>query len=44
MTKIRASLLAAFPHTLPILTGFLFLGITYGITMKAAGFRSGIPC
>lgn len=29
---------AAFPKTLPILTGFLFLGITYGIYMNTSGF------
>lgn len=34
----RKALLAAFPHTLPILTGFLFLGMTYGIFMKVSGF------
>ena len=26
----RRALRAAFPHTVPILTGFLFLGMTYG--------------
>lgn len=36
-TKTRA-LKAAFPHTIPILAGFLFLGMTYGIYMNAAGF------
>lgn len=34
----RAALRAAFPPTIPILTGFLFLGITYGIYMKVSGF------
>ena len=28
----------AFPITLPVLAGYIFLGIAYGITMKAAGF------
>lgn len=28
---------AAFPHTLPVLTGFAFLGIAYGILMRAQG-------
>ena len=32
------ALKAAFPYTIPILTGFLFLGITYGIYMNAQGF------
>lgn len=34
----RAALRAALPPTIPILTGFLFLGITYGIYMKVSGF------
>ncbi|HIS52028.1 MAG TPA: AzlC family ABC transporter permease [Candidatus Onthomonas avicola] len=32
------ALRAAFPHTIPILAGFLFLGITYGIYMNVSGF------
>lgn len=28
----------AFPHTIPILTGFMFLGTTYGILMSTSGF------
>lgn len=35
---IRAALRAAFPPTIPILTGYLFLGMTYGIYMKVSGF------
>lgn len=34
----RRALRAAFPHTLPILAGFLFLGISYGIYMHSLGF------
>lgn len=34
----REALKAAFPHTIPILTGFLFLGISYGIYMRVSGF------
>ena len=37
------ALKAAFPHTIPILTGFLFLGIAYGIYMNAAGFSPVYP-
>ena len=37
-TVRRAALKAAFPHTIPILTGFLFLGMSYGIYMKLSGF------
>ena len=33
----------AFPHTIPILTGFLFLGMTYGIYMNASGFSFWYP-
>lgn len=29
---------AAFPHTLPILAGFLFIGIAYGVYMNVSGF------
>ena len=32
------ALRAAFPHTVPILTGFLFLGMTYGMYMASLGF------
>jgi len=35
--KLRA-LKAAFPHTIPILTGFIFLGSAYGIFMNLSGF------
>ncbi len=37
------ALKAAFPYTIPILTGFLFLGISYGIYMKASGFPAIYP-
>lgn len=39
---IRA-LKAAFPHTIPILTGFCFLGMTYGIYMSVSGFAFIYP-
>jgi len=32
------ALKSAFPHTIPILAGFMFLGMTYGILMKVSGF------
>lgn len=38
-----AALKAAFPHTLPILAGFGFIGFTYGIYMRAAGFSFVYP-
>lgn len=40
---ISRAFLAAFPHTIPILTGFLFLGTTYGIYMRAEGFSFWYP-
>ena len=35
--KTRA-LQAAFPHTIPVLTGFIFLGMAYGIVMNSKGY------
>ena len=32
------ALKAAFPHTIPILAGFGFLGLTYGIYVRVQGF------
>ena len=40
--KLKA-LKAAFPHTIPIMTGFLFLGMTYGIYMNVSGFSFWYP-
>lgn len=37
------ALRAAFPYTVPILAGFLFLGIAYGIYMRSAGFSPLFP-
>ncbi len=39
-TRIDA-LGAAFPCTIPVLAGFLFLGIAYGILMKSIGYGAG---
>lgn len=39
----RKALRAAFPHTLPIMAGFLFLGAAYGIYMKVLGFEFYYP-
>lgn len=41
--KILTALIAAFPHTLPIMAGFLFLGITYGVYMHSKGFSFLYP-
>ena len=38
MNVKRKALRAAFPHTIPIMAGFLFLGIAYGIFMQSKGF------
>ena len=32
------TLRAAFPHTIPVLTGYLFLGFAYGLLMRNAGY------
>ena len=34
--KRRRALAEAFPHTVPILAGFLFLGMAYGIYMNVS--------
>ena len=39
----RKAFLAAFPYTIPIVTGFLFLGIAYGIYMNVSGFSPIYP-
>lgn len=39
----RKALKAAFPQTIPILTGFCFLGMAYGIYMSTAGFSFVYP-
>ena len=38
MNTKRRALKAAFPYTLPILAGFAFLGLAYGILMHSKGF------
>ena len=40
---LRRAASCAFPYTLPILAGFLFLGITYGIYMNVSGFSFWYP-
>jgi len=36
------SLKAAFPYTIPIMAGYMFLGIAYGFLMKTKGFGLGM--
>ncbi|MDD6214185.1 MAG: AzlC family ABC transporter permease [Firmicutes bacterium] len=40
---IKKAFKTAFPYTIPIFAGFWFLGITYGIYMKTAGFSFWYP-
>ena len=40
---ISKALVCAFPHTIPILAGFLFLGMAYGIYMNVSGFSFVYP-
>lgn len=35
---LKKAMFAAFPHTVPVLTGFLILGIAYGVLMKSKGY------
>jgi len=37
------ALKTAFPHTIPVFTGYLVLGISYGVLMTASGFPFWIP-
>lgn len=41
MNVKKKALIAAFPHTIPVLTGFLFLGIGFGVLMSAKGYGPG---
>lgn len=41
--QIIISFRAAFPYTLPIFAGFVFLGIAYGIYMNSLGFGAIYP-
>lgn len=40
---LKKALRCAFPHTIPVLTGFTFLGLTYGILMNVSGFSFWYP-
>lgn len=41
MQEKTKALQAAFPHTIPVFTGFIFLGIAYGILMNSKGYGVG---
>ena len=36
--KLKKAFKAAFPHTVPVMTGFLILGMAYGILMQTKGY------
>jgi len=38
LTEKKKALLEAFPHTIPIMTGYIFLGAAYGIIMNSKGY------
>lgn len=37
----RKALKAAFPHTIPVLTGYMFLGIAFGLLLNSKGYGPG---
>lgn len=39
-SEVYAAFKAAFPYTIPVLTGFLVLGMAYGVLMKTSGFET----
>jgi len=39
----RSALKAAFPYTIPVMTGYLVLGISYGVLITASGFPFWMP-
>ncbi|HHX13877.1 MAG TPA: branched-chain amino acid transporter AzlC [Clostridiales bacterium] len=41
ITEFRQAARAALPLTLPVLTGFLFLGIAFGVLMQTKGYHVG---
>ena len=41
MNERLKALKAAFPHTIPVFAGFIFLGIAYGILMNSKGYGAG---
>lgn len=43
MSRCKEALKLAFPRTIPILAGFLFLGMSYGFIMREAGFSMIYP-
>ena len=42
-SKYRKAFVTAFPYTIPIFAGFIFLGMAYGIYMHTSGFSFWYP-
>lgn len=40
VSQIRHTIALAFPHTIPVLTGFLVLGMAYGVLMQSKGYSA----
>lgn len=38
--QLKTAIRAAFPHTIPVMAGFLVLGIAYGMIMKTKGYSA----
>lgn len=38
LTSFKDAIRSAFPHTIPVLTGFLVLGMAYGVLMQSKGY------
>ncbi len=38
--SIKKALVSALPHTIPVFTGFIFLGMAYGVLMQAKGYNA----
>lgn len=41
MQQIKKAVKAAFPYTIPVLTGYLFMGIAFGILLESRGYGAG---
>lgn len=38
MIELKKAMFTAFPHTIPVLTGFIVLGTAYGVLMQSKGY------
>lgn len=41
--KAAPALVSCFPLTIPVMAGYIFLGVTYGLLMRTAGFPFWLP-